>query len=425
MSNAAQISRPYVVRAQTCSHLIWTISADTAPVHGLIRRDYDIPTMRTADGVLTDGDAMRRNLIMTEGQHRAALLARYPGASIEVLAGNGNLGANSNFVALVDDHLVAPPDEPIFQKCYAALTFWKNKRTTIEDVWFVREYGQPGVLCRRNHRAENITAEVEFVTTGQPLVRGGSRVPLDQIVEHFYDTRHLVTPIRLAIKGAHAFVPNAQLQQGLLRMAVDGPVRVALEARIDGETYLPLDTKGWVKLADGNSPALAKAATFLRAHQLLQENEELAEPVVLLRVAREMEGLFNAALRASDYRVIDNLRPLNEGEVCFVNGHVEIYFHKAVYPHNIFVTWPDRSSGPVVYPGKSGREGTTLREAQDYLVDVLGVGDALLLDNGGDVRLTWRGCELVRSSENRAEIRSVLALMALPGATGPTGVSVQ
>ena len=53
--------------------------------------------------------------------------------------------------------------------------------------------------------------------------------------------------------------------------------------------------------------------------------------------------------------------------------------------------------------------------AQSFLLDSLHVQDAVLLDNGGDVRLTYRGREMVRSSEHRPEIRSLLALMADPG----------
>ena len=142
-------------------------------------------------------------------------------------------------------------------------------------------------------------------------------------------------------------------------------------------------------------------------------------------MAEEMEYLLAKALDDSGYRVIEGLGPLGEGDVCFVNGHAEVYFRKAIYPHNVFARWPDGSCGAVVFPGKSGREGTTLPNAQHYLADVLGVEDAVLLDNGGDVRLTYRGSELVRPSEKRPEIRAMLALMAAPGASVAGEVRVQ
>jgi hypothetical protein len=88
-----------------------------------------------------------------------------------------------------------------------------------------------------------------------------------------------------------------------------------------------------------------------------------------------------------------------------VNGHLEL-------------------CGVVVFPGKSGQKGTTLPAAPHYLGEDLGVEDAVLLDNGGDVRLWYRGCVLVPSSEQRPEIRSMLGLFALDGAAASDAVSV-
>jgi hypothetical protein len=65
-----------------------------------------------------------------------------------------------------------------------------------------------------------------------------------------------------------------------------GRFRVALEARIDEEICIPLSTKGWVRLAQTDSAALPKAASFLREHKLLGESEDPIDPAVLLRIAR-------------------------------------------------------------------------------------------------------------------------------------------
>ena len=96
----------------------------------------------------------------------------------------------------------------------------------------------------------------------------------------------------------------------------------------------------------------------------MSEMETLRDPAILLRVAGYIEALFARSLGVSGYDVIDGMRPLNEGEARFVNGHIDVYFRKAVYPHNIFVRWSDGSSGAVIYPGKSGRSGTSLPAAQ-------------------------------------------------------------
>jgi hypothetical protein len=102
--------------------------------------------------------------------------------------------------------------------------------------------------------------------------------------------------------------------------------------------------------------------------------------------------------------------PLAEGKARFLNGHLEIFFCKAIYPHHVFVRWSDGHCGFVVFRGRSGREGTTLPHAQEMLLKELKVQEAILFDNGGDARLWYRGQYLVPSSEGRPEIRWLLAL---------------
>jgi hypothetical protein len=417
-----QKTLPFVLRAQMVPGLRWALSVDEAGNFSQpISRAYDLPAFRANGTTLTDQHAMRRGIIMTEAQHHRALQKRYPGAIEIASIGDGNLTANFGFVAYSDGHLFCLAGEAVYRNRYTCLVAWKDGHLTVEDIWFVKEYGEVRVECKDNGRVRDITDEVDFVTSGQALIRNREKVPLDQIAELFYDTRHLLNPIRFAINGSALFLPNAQLQHGLLRKAVDGPVRIALEAQVDEETALPLSVKRLRELAETRPAELEKTAAFLRRHQMLAEGEKLREPAVLLRVAEQIEQLLAKSLAASGYSVIENLGPLREGDVCFVNGHMEVFFRKAIYPHNIFVRWADGSCGAVVWPGKSGREGTTLPEAQQYLTEVLGVEDAVLLDNGGDVRLTFRGCELVRSSEKRPQI----ALLAENGGSVAGAVQVQ
>jgi exopolysaccharide biosynthesis protein len=224
-----------------------------------------------------------------------------------------------------------------------------------------------------------------------------------------------VQPLRISLNGTALFVPNAQLQQGLLRKALCQPVHVRPEAQVDEETTLPLTASGWLQMTRENPAALLKAASFLWERGLLKDGESIEQATVLLRVAETMERLLDEALKGAGYRLVDNSRPLREGGVRFINGHLEIFFRKALYPHSIFVQWSDGSCGFVVFPGKSGWEGTTLPYAQRFLIEELQAQDAILLDNGGDVRLWYRGQYLVPSSEGREEVRSVLVLTAPRG----------
>jgi hypothetical protein len=268
------------------------------------------------------------------------------------------------------------------------------------------------VLWKTANETQDITNAIEFATSGQPLVRNGAVIPLESISRQFYDTRHLLQPLRLAVNGDPLFFPNAQLQQGLQLKALGQSVRIQLEARVDERTRLPLSVSGWRQLVRDDHTALTAAESFLRKHRLLNNRETIAQAEVLLRVAETTEGLLERALAEADYRLVDSGLSLSEGEARFINGHLEIFFKKAIYPHNIFVRWPDDSCGFVVFSGKSGREGTTLTSACQFLTEQLAVRDAVLLDNGGDARLWYRGQYIVPPSEKREEIGSLLALTA-------------
>jgi hypothetical protein len=96
---------------------------------------------------------------------------------------------------------------------------------------------------------DQITRRINFATTAIPLVRHGVRVPLEQMVGSIYDTRHVVNPLVFTINGVSLFVPNTQLQRGLLRMALVGTVRVHLEATVDEDVVLPLSSASWLRMA--------------------------------------------------------------------------------------------------------------------------------------------------------------------------------
>lgn len=393
-------------------HLRMSVDADHNGRHP-IDRDHDLPKFSVNGKKLADQREMRQGLIKSTVQHLAGLRARYLYEAALAYVGNGNLLANFGFVAWLAGVLYHLADEPVFERPYTCLVSWKKDgRVTIEDLWFARENGRVIVLRRMDSTVQDIAEEVEFATSGQPLVRRGEALPLELIAEQWKDTRHLVTPLRLAINGTTLFVPNAQLQQGLLRPALCRPVHVRLEAQVDEETTLPLTTTGWLKMAREKPAALAKAAAFLKECGVLQGQEDPEEPGVLLRVAETTARLLEEALEGARYHLVDDSCPLREGEERFLNGHLEIFFKKALYPHNIFVRWADGSCGFVVFPGKSGQEGTTLPYAQRFLTEELKVQDAILLDNGGDVRLWYRGQYVVPSSEGREEMRSMLVLTA-------------
>jgi hypothetical protein len=360
---------------------------------------------------------MRQGL-MTVAEHCRAIANVADSLGKEqVLAvvGNGNLYANDGHVAYANGDIHRLDQEPIYKRSYRCVTAWKDGRVSAETLKFGRENGCAIVFRQEDGSIHEITRAIDFATSGQPLVIGGTSVPLEQISEEWCDTRHLVQPLRIDVNGDALYVPNAQLQQGLTRKALIAPVRVRLEACVDDMTRIPLTISGWSRMAKGDLDARTSVATFLKKTGLLGEEEALESPPVLLRMAETFERLLEDALVRGDYRLVDDRTALKEGEGCFVNGHLELFLKKARYPANIFVMWAGGDFGVTVFPGKSGREGPVLSEAQRFLTEELRVEEGILLDNGGDVRLWYRGQYLIPSSERREEIRSVLALTAPDG----------
>jgi hypothetical protein len=165
---------------------------------------------------------------------------------------------------------------------------------------------------------------------------------------------------------------------------------------------------------DQDSANLTKALDWLAARGI----EALPGEAGVLRVAQRLKRLLMEALTMGGYDLVDGSGPLREGEARFINGHLELFFKKAIYPHNIFFKRADGAWGFALFPGKSGWAGVTLPFAQEFLIRQLGAVDALLVDNGGDVALMWRGHRIVGSSEGRQELRSIFLITVPKGHYG-------
>lgn len=375
-----------------------------------INRDYDLPAFRANGHNLTGQHQMRQGLVQTTDEHLANLRRQHPDEQVVAFVGNGNLLANPGFVAWQNGQLYALAGEPVYSRAYSCLVSWQNGLVTVEDVWFAQENGRTILLQQKQHTIQDISNGVEFVTSGQPLLRHGCVRPLVQQVEAWYDTRHLVRPLMIRCNGAALYVPNAQLQRGLLRKAVCQPVQVKAEAVVDEQVVLPLTQAGWQQTARHNSQQTTVAAAYLQRQGLLAADADPSSPQTQAKAGQVAEQLFFQSLQQAGYQLVTEPRPLQEGEARCHHDSLEIFFFKAVYPHNMFVRWADGCWGFVLFPGLSGRSGITLPAAQQLLAGQLQVQDALLLDNGGDVRLWRQGRYQLPSSEGREQIRSLLAI---------------
>ena len=304
------MTQPSVMRCKTSPDLRWQASIDES--HNLgspIRREDDLPQYAVNGVCVADQHQMRQGKIMTVDDHRGRM--EQQGSKVLAYVGNGNLLANFHFVCWQDGNLYRLAEERVFDEVYTCAVFWKDGQATFEEICFVEELGKVQVRRKLTDGTEDITEKVDFLTSGQSLVRAGQKISLDHISQLFYDRRHLVNPLCVRVNGATLFVPNAQLQHGLTRKALTEPIRVAREARVNG-TLVPLSVEGWLTLSQ-RPDSLLLAEQFLKEHGILALSDTLSDLSVLLRVAQTMDDLLHRALDEAGYEIVEELMPLKEG----------------------------------------------------------------------------------------------------------------
>jgi hypothetical protein len=102
------------------------------------------------------------------------------------IIGNGNLGNNPWNVAWQHDkasRLYCLADEPLDSRTYSCFTVYKDRNFKIQDLNFTQDK-----VCFHN---EDISDLVAWANYGQQIVRNGRPVPIEDIVEQFYDIRHI------------------------------------------------------------------------------------------------------------------------------------------------------------------------------------------------------------------------------------------
>lgn len=128
-------------------------------------------------------------------------------------------------------------------------------------------------------------------------------------------------------------------------------------------------------------PSLREAAVAGEAVRIDLSGELARSAVGHITIAQLVEHLV-PALEAKANRADPDLGSRSthhlEGE------HLLIRFGEGIYPHQALVVDSAGQVGSVVVPGRSNRQGTTLRMLAEDLAEA-GFGEAILLDNGGDV----------------------------------------
>jgi hypothetical protein len=207
-----------------------------------------------------------------------------------------------------------------------------------------------------------LSAGLESFTSGQRLVQAGKPIDTDTLVRDaangaYYDLRHLFLFGRLP-RGPKRWIdvgPTAFWNEGALERAVR------------------------------RLPVTADISQFHAAD-------------------------VRAALAEKDYAEVPD--PAHPGHFALGSNELRVVYREGLYPHHMSGVREDGTVLSVVVSGASNRAGVTIRGAADIMCR-LGARDAILIDNGGDVMMSFDGRMVLGSAEDeRNQLRSILLFHA-------------
>ena len=109
-----------------------------------------------------------------------------------VLIGNRNLGNNPGFVAwhkAKQPHCFHLKGDPVREEPHSCLTCYEDGTLRIERLNFKPEADDFTPYSTSDDR--KLTDEIRWCTFGQQVLHGGKLVPIEQIIDQFYDIRHV------------------------------------------------------------------------------------------------------------------------------------------------------------------------------------------------------------------------------------------
>jgi len=257
------------------------------------------------------------------------------GRKVLGFVGNGDLLMNPWFVAWIEGELFHVKDEPVYRRRapYSSLIVWKDGRVSTENIYF-----RGGKIKLDDPLGRNITKDVVYTTYGQRLMERGRFVPPYEISEQYYDLRHLVL---------FPFFSDQEGYLGLNQLEMDSRMRE------DALKKLP------VKLDFRADKDRARKAMIEKNYQEVAKVEK-------------------------------------EGQFRITEDKIFIIFKSGLFPHNIIGTTDKGRVVSIVVTGWSNTAGLMLDKVGKLLDGIkekhgLNIKDAILLDNGGDVMMHYRG----------------------------------
>ncbi len=107
-----------------------------------------------------------------------------------VAISNRNLGTNHGNVAWqrnASPRIFRVSEDPCNYATYSCLSVWRDGRISIEDLRF--DFPAQKVYATDGR---DLSEEIEWATFGQRALRRGALAPIEEIIEQFYDLRHVL-----------------------------------------------------------------------------------------------------------------------------------------------------------------------------------------------------------------------------------------
>lgn len=150
-----------------------------------------MPRHRTATPAEIEGIAASK-IEIDEHLRRLSILAADGRVQRRAVAiSNRNLGTNHGHVAWQRaevPRIFRIREDPCDYATYSSLTVWRGGAVSIEDLRFAF----PEDRVYRAPDGRDLTDEIEWATFGQRVLRGGAVARIDDILDQFYDARHVL-----------------------------------------------------------------------------------------------------------------------------------------------------------------------------------------------------------------------------------------
>jgi hypothetical protein len=317
------------------------------------------------------GASAIRSQVWTGPQHADAYRNAHPDERVVAWTGNGNLLSNPHFVAFDGS------SQRSVLYCLASELKHLGKHGRSYTCLVVRKPGYSPIICIErvcfedgadgphvySAKGEEITSEVEFATYGQMLIEDGTVIGDEDLIrmvgnQEFYDLRHLL------LFGRVQLGPDRWIDAGL-------------------DTF-------WD--AQGNPDTRAVAAA-IRGESTSADVGQL--PADLVQEAMSRKGYFRVK------------KPKAAGEYSLESGILKAVLRRGIYPHSMVGTDANGSLIVAAIRGFSNRVGVSVQGAAE-IMRMLGARTALMVDNGGDVMMSFEDEMILPSSNGRDRLRSIL-----------------